>query len=80
MQKQKSVANAARPMLESLKGQLEADHLNRFVAIEPSSGEHFIRDTIREAIGEARRKHPNRLDHTSRIGHAAAMHFGMQTR
>lgn len=67
-------------MLESLNGQLEADHLNRLVAIEPSSGEHFIGDTTSEAIGEARRKYPNRIVHTSRIGHAAPVPFGMQTR
>ena len=80
MEKQKSVADAARPIFESLKGQLEADHLNRFVAIEPLSGEHFIGDTISEAICEARRKYPTRLVHTFRIGHVAAVHFGMQTR
>ena len=80
MEKQKSVADAARPIFESLKGQLEADHLNLFVAIEPLSGEHFIGDTISEAICESRRKYPTRLVHTFRIGHAAAVHFGMQTR
>lgn len=80
MEKQKSVADAARPIFESVKSQLEADHLNRFVAIEPCSGEYFIGDKISEAICEARRKHPNRLVHTFRIGHAAAVHFGMQTR
>ena len=80
MEKQKSVADAARPIFESLKSQVEADHLNRFVAIEPCSGEHFIGDTLSEAICEARRLYPNRLVHTFRIGHAAAVHFGMQTR
>ena len=80
MEKQKSVADAARPIFESLKDFLEAEHLNRFLAIEPSSGEHFIGDTISEAICEARRKYPNRLVHTFRIGHAAVVHFWMQTR
>jgi len=80
MEKKKSVADAARPIFESLKNQLEADHLNRFVAIEPFSGGHFIGDTLSEAICEARRLYPNRLVHTFRIGHAAAVHFGMQTR
>jgi hypothetical protein len=80
MEKKKSVADAARPIFESLKSQLEADHLNRFVAIEPCSGKHFIGNTISEAICEARRHYTNRLVHTFRIGHAAAVHFGMQTR
>ena len=80
MEKQQSVAAAARPIFELLKSQLEAEHLNRFVAIEPISGEYFVSDTMSEVIGEARRKYPDRLVHTFRIGHAAAVHFGMQTR
>jgi hypothetical protein len=80
LKNQQSVAVAARPIFESLKNQLEAKHLNRFVAIEPISGEFFVGDTMSEAIGDSRRKYPDRLVHTFRIGHAAAVHFGMQTR
>jgi hypothetical protein len=47
MEKQKSVADAARPIFESLKSQLEADHRNRFVAIEPCSTEHVPDRTCR---------------------------------
>ncbi len=35
VKKKQSVAVAARPIFESLKNQLKAEHLNRFVAIEP---------------------------------------------
>ena len=80
MNKQHSAAVTARPIFESLKSQLEGEHLNRFVAIEPISGEYFVADTISEAIGQSRERYPNRLVHTFRIGHAAAVHFGMQTR
>lgn len=80
MKKQQSVSAAARPIFESLKSKLEAEHLNRFVAIEPISGEYFVADTMSEAIGHPRKKYPDRLVHTFRIGHAAAVHFGMQTR
>ncbi len=80
MKNQQSVAVAARPIFELLKNKLEAEHLNRFVAIEPISGEFFVGDTMSEAIGDSRRKYPDRLVHTFRIGHAAAVHFGMQTR
>jgi hypothetical protein len=76
---QQSVAAAARPIFESLKKQLEAEHLNRFVAIEPISGEYFVAETMSEAIGHSRERYPDRLVHTFRIGHAAAVHFGMQT-
>lgn len=80
MNKQQSVSSAARPIFESLKSQLEAEHLNRFVAIEPTSGDFFVADTMSEAIGHSREKYPDRLVHTFRVGHAAAVHFGMQTR
>lgn len=80
MKNQQSVAVAARPIFEKLKSQLEAEHLNSFVAVEPISGEFFVGDTMSEAIGDSRRKYPDRLVHTFRIGHAAAVHFGMQTR
>jgi hypothetical protein len=80
MKSQQSVAAAARPIFESLKSQLELEHLNRFVAIEPISGEYFVAETMSEAIGHSRERYPDRLVHTFRIGHAAAVHFGMQTR
>ena len=72
VKKKQSVAVAARPIFELLKNQLEAEHLNRFVAIEPISGEFFVGDTKSEAIGDSRRTYPDRLIHTFRIGHAAA--------
>lgn len=77
---QQSVAAAARPIFASLKSKLEVEHLNRFVAIEPISGDYFVADSMSDAIGSSRRKYPDRLVHTFRIGHAAAVHFGMQTR
>lgn len=80
MKNQQSVAAAARPIFEAIRSQLEAQHLNRFVAFEPLSGEYFIADTMSDAIGQSREKFPKRLVHTFRIGHAAAVHFGMQTR
>jgi len=76
LKNQQSVAVAARPIFESLKNKLEAEHLNRFVAVEPISGKFFVGDTI----GDSRRKYPDRLVHTFRIGHAATVHFGMQNR
>jgi hypothetical protein len=74
-----TVANAARPIFESLKPTLEQTHLNQFVAIEPTSGEYFTGETLSEAIGAARRKYPNRLAHAFRVGHVAAVHFGQHS-
>ena len=80
MQNAESVSKAARPIFESIRGALEEMHMNRFVAIEPISGEHLLGDTLSDAIGASREKYPTRLLHTYRVGHPAAIHFGMQTK
>lgn len=70
------IARAKRIYAESLQAVLEPEHLNRFVAIEPDSGEYFLGDTFDEAVRSARAKHPSRQSHTIRIGHRAAFHMG----
>ena len=70
------IERAKRIYAEQLRAVLEPCHLNRFVAIEPESGEHFLADTFDEAVQLARAKHPTRLSHTIRIGHRAAFHMG----
>lgn len=75
------VASSARKIYEEqLRDSLERSHLNEFVAIEPVSGEHFPGKTVSEAIGASRSKYPDRLAHALRVGHRAAIHFGMQSR
>jgi hypothetical protein len=56
---------------------LEPDHQDEFVAIEPESGDYFLGKTLSEAMGAAHRLHPHRLAHAMRVGHWAALHFGM---
>jgi len=70
------IDRAKRLYAECLQALLEPDHLNRFVAIEPESGEFFLADTFDEAVKSAREKHPSRLTHTIRVGHGAAFHLG----
>jgi hypothetical protein len=70
------IDRAKRIYADRLRADLEARHLNRFVAIEPESGEFFLGDTFDEAVKSARLKHPSRLTHTIRIGHRAAFHVG----
>lgn len=60
-----------------LRHQLETEHLNEFVVIEPESGDFFLGKTLSEAGAAARKVHPGRLTHAMRIGHEAAIHFGM---
>ena len=75
------VAREAKQIYEEqLRASLEKSHLNEFVAIEPISGEYFLGPTLNEAIGASRAKHPDRLAHALRVGHKAAIHFGMQIR
>ena len=70
------IERAKRIYAEQLQVVLEPQHLNRFVAIEPESGEYFLGDTLDEVVKSARVKHPSRLSHTIRIGHRAAFHMG----
>ena len=77
----KSVAEAAREIYASrLREVLESNHMHEFVAIEPVSGDYFLGRTLSEAIGASRKKYPDRLAHAMRVGHRAAIHFGMQVR
>jgi len=59
---------------------IEPAHLDEFVAIEPESGDFFLGKTLNEATRTARKAHPDRLTHAMRVGHRAALHFGMHVR
>lgn len=59
---------------------LEPEHIDEFVAIEPESGDYFLGKTLNEATRAARQAHPDRLTHVMRVGHKAALHFGMHVR
>jgi hypothetical protein len=61
---------------EQLQHQLEIDHRDRYVAIEPDSGDHFIEDSFSEAVAAARSAHPDRISFVIWIGHEAAIHIG----
>jgi hypothetical protein len=74
----KSVISRAKEIYEQrLKSQLETTDRDRFVAIEPDSGDYFIADTFDEAVRLARTTHSTKLTHTIRIGHIAAFHLGV---
>ena len=76
--KESHVAIARRIYEERLRSKLEESHRDEFVAIEPVSGDYFLGHTLSEAIHAARLKYPERLAHAVRVGHNAAIHFGMQ--
>ena len=68
-------AMARRIYADRLRSQLEPDHNDEFVAIEPESGDFFLGKTVSEAIGASRSKHPERLAHALRVGHRATVHY-----
>jgi hypothetical protein len=74
------VARKAQAIYErDLRHKLEATDLYAFVAIEPESGEHFLGQTLREAIQAARAAYPDRITFTLRVGHTAAVQIGAWT-
>lgn len=74
----KSVANRAKSLYETeLRSILESEHRDRFVAIEPDSGEYFLGDTYGDAVMSARAAHPDRISFVIRVGHSAAIHIGV---
>lgn len=74
----KAVAASARRIYESqLRKELEQDHSGRYACIEPVSGRYFLGDTFDKAVNTAIEVFPERLTHTLRIGHPAALHLGV---
>lgn len=61
---------------EKLKTMLEPSNNGKFVAIEVVSGEHFVGSTILEAVALARKKYPNRLLHTIKVGYEGVYKLG----
>lgn len=75
-----SIAESAKHVYEvELKDELEANHRDRFVAIEPTSKAYFLGDTFIAAAIAAKDAFPNRTSFVIRIGHDAAFHIGSAT-
>jgi hypothetical protein len=72
-----SIAEQAKRVYESrLKAELEAEHRDRFVAIEPVSESHFLGDQFIDAALAAKNAYPDRKSFVIRVGHEAAFHLG----
>jgi len=72
-----SIAEQAKRVYEScLKAQLEAEHRDRFVAIEPVSESYFLGDEFIDAALAAKNAYPDRKSFVIRVGHEAAFHLG----
>jgi hypothetical protein len=77
---QRVADRAKRLYEEEYRQTLEKSHLGAFVCIEPESGEYFLGETFDDAVNKAIDAHPDRLTHTLRVGHAAALHLGAMIR
>ena len=76
-QSSQEVAYQAELIYEQrLKTMLERSHPDEFVAIEPVSGNYFLGRTLSEAVGAARKAHPEHLSHAMRVGHKTTVHLG----
>jgi hypothetical protein len=77
-EKSKAVAENARRIYDSqLRDELEQKHSGEYACIEPESGRYFLGDTFDQAVIAAVETFPDRLTHTVRIGHPAALHLGV---
>ena len=74
-----SIAHDAKKVYQTIKGCLEADHLDDFVAIEPNSQSYFVGQTFVEAAMAAKEAFPDRKAFVIRIGREAAFHIGAST-
>ncbi len=74
------VHRAEEIYVAKLRSVLEPQHVGEFVAIEPESGDYFLGKTLTEATRAARTSYPDRLTHVMRVGHKAALHFGLHVR
>lgn len=74
----KRVAAKARSLYqETYRANLEKNNYGAFVCIEPESGDYFLGETFDDAVNKAIDVHPDRLTHTLRVGHVAALHLGV---
>lgn len=62
---------------EKYRNALEENNRGEFVCIEPESGEYFLGGTFDDAVNKAIDAYPDRMTHTLRVGHEAALHIGV---
>lgn len=71
-----SIAARAKAIYaDRLQAKLETENQNKFVAIEPESGDYFVSDSFGQAVADARLVYPDRISFVIRVGHQAAIHM-----
>ena len=77
-----SIVSKAEEIYQKIKNEVEPAQNGKYIAIEPESGEHFIKDTREEAVAESKKKYPDRVPITKRIGELekASRHISSRAR
>jgi len=60
---------------EKLREQLEASAKGKIVAINPDNGDHFVADSVIEAVRIGRQRYPECVFYIARIGYSAVYRF-----
>lgn len=63
----------AQDIYKQIKNQLEKDHKEEFIAIEPDSGDYFLGGDQMEAVTKAKKKYPDKIFYLIKIGHEAVI-------
>jgi len=70
-QRRREFEALGQQVYERLKEELEAKYKGKIAAIEVSSGDYFIGDTVVEAIKKAEEKFPDDVFYIVRVGYPA---------
>jgi len=67
---------AARKIYEPFRSKLEAEHWGKYITINPVNGDYAIGRSLEAADNKLRKKYPEVVFYTIRIGYRAVAHFG----
>ena len=68
----KAIAKAGEEIYNSLRAELEENHIGKFVAINVKTSTYHLGDTPEEALQEAKKADPQGLFHLIRVGFSGA--------
>ena len=60
---------------DKIKGELEPKARGKIVAINPDNGDYFIGDSVLEAVKKGRKKYPDCVFYTVKVGYPAVYSF-----
>lgn len=72
----KRLAEAGQKFYEDqLRRKLETQYTGKFVAIEVDSGDYFVGNTLHEALERGKKKHPESVFYSVKVGFPAVYSF-----